>query len=135
MASAPRTGSLAAPRSTANSMTDIAGTLGAMSVRAPRASVVDISGVLRSTAGGGGGRRRSSLTPLVTPRASKADTLLGAALPPSVPSNATHKRAVSVLGLALLCFSCVAGGPFGIEVAVSSAGAFATVMGLAVAGE
>lgn len=44
------------------------------------------------------------------------------------------KQKLSAFSLALLVFSCVAGGPFGIEVAVQSIGAFATVMGLAMAG-
>ena len=37
---------------------------------------------------------------------------------------------LGTLGIAVLTFSCVAGGPFGIEVAVQSMGAFATVAGL-----
>ena len=36
-------------------------------------------------------------------------------------------------GLAFLTFSCVAGGPFGIEVAVEASGAFLTIMGLLLA--
>ena len=37
---------------------------------------------------------------------------------------------LGVWGLALLTFSCVAGGPFGIEAAVNVAGAFLTLCGL-----
>lgn len=43
-------------------------------------------------------------------------------------------QSVSSFSMALLAFSCVAGGPFGIEVAVQSAGAFATILGLIAAG-
>ena len=41
---------------------------------------------------------------------------------------------LGVWGIAFLCFSCVAGGPFGIEAAVATAGALATCLGLFAAG-
>jgi amino acid transporter len=48
--------------------------------------------------------------------------------------NTATRKKVSVFAVALLCFSCVAGGPFGIEAAVQAAGALPTVVGLVVAG-
>lgn len=41
---------------------------------------------------------------------------------------------MSVMSVALLCFSCVAGGPFGIEVAVQAGGALPTIIALLGAG-
>ena len=52
----------------------------------------------------------------------------------AVDDHATVAKKVSVLSIALLCFSCVAGGPFGIETAVQAAGAMPTIIGLFVAG-
>lgn len=51
-----------------------------------------------------------------------------------VSASHTPSSKVSVFAVALLCFSCVAGGPFGIEAAVQAAGALPTILGLALAG-
>jgi amino acid transporter len=53
---------------------------------------------------------------------------------PSTEELESPVSRVSSLSLALLVFSCVAGGPFGIEVAVQNGGAFATIVALAAAG-
>lgn len=47
---------------------------------------------------------------------------------------ASPPKLSSSIAIAFLCFSCVAGGPFGVEVAVQTGGAFATVLGLVIAG-
>jgi len=52
-----------------------------------------------------------------------------------VSASHTPSSKVSVFAVALLCFSCVAGGPFGIEAAVQAAGALPTILGLALAGK
>jgi amino acid transporter len=49
-------------------------------------------------------------------------------------SEVAIKRKMTVWGIAILVFSCVAGGPFGIEAAVQAAGALPTVVALALAG-
>jgi amino acid transporter len=55
-----------------------------------------------------------------------------------VSARSSHSSAPSstlgVWGIAFLCFSCVAGGPFGIEAAVAKAGALITCSGLIAAG-
>ena len=48
-------------------------------------------------------------------------------------SAARRPGRLGVLGLAVLTFSCVAGGPFGIELAVNAAGAMLTLLGLVAA--
>ncbi len=54
---------------------------------------------------------------------------------PSKTTSTVPTTKVSVIAVALLCFSCVAGGPFGIEAAVQAAGALPTIVGLGLAGK
>lgn len=56
------------------------------------------------------------------------------ASPSSTAVSPAPPKLSSSIAIAFLCFSCVAGGPFGIEVAVQTGGAFATVLGLIAAG-
>jgi hypothetical protein len=56
----------------------------------------------------------------------------GDSLVPQTPvavADAEIKRALGALGVAVVCFSAVAGGPFGIEAAVGAAGALPTLLG------
>ena len=76
-------------------------------------------------AGGGGAGIRASF-------GGSFESYLG---PRELPDDeAAIKRKMTVWGIAILVFSCVAGGPFGIEAAVQAAGALPTVIALALAG-
>lgn len=53
---------------------------------------------------------------------------------PNVSSKMTKPKTLGAVGIAIICFAAVAGGPYGIEAAVGAAGALPTLVGLALVG-